>query len=227
MHFASAPPLEDPDRLIAVGDVHGMQDKLEDLIDTIDPQPDDQFVFLGDYIDRGPQSFEVVEFLLELHQEFPHWVYLRGNHEDFVIAMLQGNQNPMDRELWLNYNGGRETVLSYRRNQSYLKDHQQFYLRLPLFYETEEHFFCHAGVRPGCSLERQRPVDLLEIRDPFLSSDEDFGKVVVHGHSGYSNPVTNRAEVVSNPNRMGLDTGAAWGGVLSAMDVLTRHLWQI
>ncbi len=123
--------------MIAIGDIHGRLSKLTGLIEKIGSTAKDRLVFLGDYIDRGPDSYEVVEFILKFRQEFPKTITLRGNHEDFVVSLFMGNQNQNDRQLWLKSNGGDRTISSYDRHGCYLKKHQEFYMNLPLSYETD------------------------------------------------------------------------------------------
>lgn len=206
-------------RLIAIGDIHGRLSKLDDLIHQIGPELDDTIIFLGDYIDRGAHSYEVVEYVIQLKEVFPNTITLRGNHEDFVISLFMGNLNPRDREIWLTMNGGRVTLASYRINGHYLNVHQEFYMNLNHSFETDDFFFCHAGVRPGVPLNDQRKIDLLEIDDPFLSSDRDFGKIIVHGHT-----ITDR--VVIKQNRIGIDTGAGQYGPLSAIELPSLKVWE-
>lgn len=206
-------------RLIAIGDIHGRHSKLACLIEKISPQREDTMVFLGDYIDRGPDSYYVVGFLIKLKEEYPNTITLRGNHEDFVISLFMGNQNQWERNIWLKMNGGDLTLASYKRAGFYLKIHREFYESLPLSWETEQYFFCHAGVRPGVPLEKQKPSDLLNIREPFLSSTLNFGKIVVHGHE----PV---ASATILPNRINVDTGAAQYGPLTAIELPSLKIWQ-
>jgi len=206
-------------RLIAIGDIHGKLSKLQGLIEKIEPAADDRLVFLGDYIDRGPDSFETIEYIIRLKTNLPNVVTLRGNHEDFVISLFMGNHSRRDREIWLTINGGDQTMASYRRHGVYLKEHQEFYMNLPLFYEIEEYFFCHAGVRSGIPLDKQKASDLLEIREPFLSSKEKFGKIIVHGHDMVESPTV-------LPNRINIDTGAGRYGPLTAIDLPSLNIWQ-
>src|SRR3990172_11534761 len=149
------------ERLIAIGDIHGRLSKLEGLLEQIAPSGDDRLVFLGDYIDRGADSFEVVELLLRLKKELPLMVTLRGNHEDFVVSLFIGNDSLRQRDIWLKMNGGDMTMTSYLNNGFYLKVHREFYMNLPLSWETDEYFFCHAGVRPRIPLEQQKAIDLI------------------------------------------------------------------
>lgn len=206
-------------RLIAVGDIHGRLSKLEGLIDQIGPNRDDLLVFLGDYIDRGADSFEVVELIIALKRRLPHTITLRGNHEDFVVSLFMGNQSQYQRNIWLKMNGGDLTMASYRNNGCHLKEHKDFYMNLPLFWETDEYFFCHAGVRPGITLDEQKPGDLIEIREPFLSSNMDFGKIVVHGHNPVETPDIRH-------NQINIDTGAGKYGPLTAIELPSKRIWQ-
>ena len=206
-------------RLIAIGDIHGRIGKLEGLLQQIQPQGDDQLVFLGDYIDRGPDSYAVVETVIGIKEEIPRTVTLRGNHEDFVISMFQGNQNQEERNIWLKMNGGNLCLGCYRDEGEYMAIHKDFYMNLGHSWETDDFFFCHAGIRPGVALDEQSPVDLIEMREPFLSSGLDHGKVIVHGHSSMRDP-----ELL--PNRINIDTGAGKHGPLTAIELPSRHLWQ-
>lgn len=204
-------------RLIAIGDIHGRMRMLSGLIEQIDPQEDDRLIFLGDYIDRGPESYEVVEYIISLKQRYSMTITLRGNHEDFVLSFFNGNQ--VDRHLWLKQNGGEQTMTSYRRNGEYLKVHRNFYESLGLSWETDEYYFCHAGVRPGVPLDKQKASDLCGIREPFLSSGANFGKIVVHGHTIVSEPT------ILN-NHINVDTGAGEFGPLTAIELPSKRIWQ-
>ncbi len=207
-----------PGRLIAIGDVHGRLAKLEDLLGQIQPRADDRLVFLGDYVDRGPDSYEVVERLIALRRELPRTVLLRGNHEAFLLALFREPVHGQ-RQVWLERDGGRATIASYQAAGQYPIVHRDFFESLPLTFETERFFFCHAGVRPRIALDRQREDDLLTIREPFLSSNANFGKVVVHGHTVVAHP-----QVLTN--RINLDTGAGEGGPLTALDLGAMSFWQ-
>lgn len=206
-------------RLITIGDIHGRLSKLTGLFAKINLQADDRLVFLGDYVDRGPDSFDVVELIIRLKQDYPNTVTLRGNHEDLIVSFFMGNMSQNARELWQKMDGGDQTLASYRRHGSYLKDHRDFYEALPFFWETEQYFFCHAGVRPGVPLDKQKASDLLEIREPFLSSKENFGKIIVHGHDVVEEPTI-------LPNRINIDTGSGKYGPLTAIELPSMKLWQ-
>jgi len=206
-------------RLIAIGDIHGRLSKLKGLLDQILPTDDDRLVFLGDYIDRGAESFEVVELLLRIKKELPRTIMLRGNHEDFVVSLFMGNQSEYQRNIWLKMNGGVMTMSSYRNNGCFLKEHRDFYMNLPLSWETEEYFFCHAGVRPGIPLREQNSCDLIEIREPFLSSEMNFGKIIVHGHQPVTSPDIRH-------NQINIDTGAGKYGPLTAIVLPSKRIYQ-
>lgn len=194
-------------RIFVVGDIHGCQAHLRALLSRMDWTPDsgDLLLFLGDYIDRGPKSFEVVETILELIEKAPNDVItLMGNHEKMFLDFLSGEELPH-----LFANGMAETVRDYCRDGRELNaDHLMFYRNLRLFYETDDYIFVHAGLFPGKPLEEQSLMDLLWIREPFLESDYDFGKTVVFGHTPFKEPYV-------APGRLGLDTGAVYGGSLT------------
>jgi serine/threonine protein phosphatase 1 len=204
------------DRLLAVGDIHGCRGALRDLLDRVAPSAQDQLVFLGDYIDRGPDSAGVVEDLLDLHARLPRTVFLRGNHEQMLLDVLAGD-NPLN----FLYNGGGQTIASYRQGGGWPPpaEHRAFFESLPTLYTTGPFIFVHAGLRPGIPLDRQSADDLLWIRDEFLAVDADWGRTVVFGHTPLEEPLL-------APERIGLDTGCVYGGRLTCCDVLTRSCWQ-
>lgn len=197
--------------ILAVGDLHGRHDLLQRLLREVLPlQPADTIlVFLGDLIDRGPQSRQVLETLLRLKARLPQTVILRGNHERMLLDALAG------RGLGLYLaNGGLPTLESYGLTPARLHDfpaeHRRFLEGLPLMYQTATHVFVHAGLRPGRSIAEQDPRDLLWIRDECFNSSHDFGKTVVFGHTHFSEPFL-------APGRIGLDTGAGFGGKLTCL----------
>jgi serine/threonine protein phosphatase 1 len=216
---ASLPPGQ---RVYAVGDVHGCLDRLEAMHELIAAdlaeRPTDQtvLVHLGDYVDRGPESAGVVARLADgaVLPGIP-MVNLMGNHEHMMLAALVSGDAEAT-ELWL-ANGGADSLLSWgvprsaqpREWPTYLPIPHLLFLRdLAVSHEAGGYLFVHAGIRPGIPLDRQSRHDLLWIREPFLSSKQVFGPVVVHGH-------TPRHEPVVRPNRIGIDTGAVMGGVLT------------
>jgi serine/threonine protein phosphatase 1 len=200
-------------RIFAVGDIHGCYDRLLALLDRIPLDwSRDQLVFMGDYIDRGPQSFEVVEHLIGLQELHPDIVFLKGNHEQMLADYLSGK----DRMLYL-YNGGQQTLESYLRNGApgefpIPPRHRRFFDSLRLFHETEAFIFVHAGLRQGVPLAEQGPEDLLWIRESFIDSRHSFGKRVVFGHTPFDRPLV-------QPNKIGIDTGAVFGNQLTCVQL--------
>lgn len=199
--------------LFAIGDIHGCIDRLVALLGKIDADPTrDQLVFLGDYIDRGPSSYEVVDYLIQLSREMPNAVFLKGNHEEMFVQYLAGK----DRNLFL-MNGGQATIDSYRKHKSqYYQEHLvpeahvRFFDSLRLYYQTDAYIFVHAGLRDALPLEAQLSEDLLWIRDEFIASDHDFGKRVIFGHTPFNNPLV-------KGNKIGIDTGAVYGNRLTCV----------
>jgi serine/threonine protein phosphatase 1 len=191
-------------RHYAIGDVHGRFDLLAQALTAIgDLQAQDaRLVLLGDYVDRGPQSREVVETLVALCDGH-RVVCLRGNHEEMMARALDGD--PSGALNWLS-NGGGATLASYAGEVP--PEHLDWMRGLPVSYESEHQFFVHAGVRPGVPLDRQAPEEMVWIRGRFLFSDQDFGKHVVHGHTPAETPEL-------RPNRTNLDTGAFHSGTLT------------
>ncbi|PNU21352.1 serine/threonine protein phosphatase [Geothermobacter hydrogeniphilus] len=206
-----------PGRLLAVGDIHGCDLLLRELLAQVKPTEKDQLVFLGDYIDRGSGSRRVIEQLLALRRTFPQTVFLKGNHEQMLLAYLAGNDEALD----FLANGGGRTLENYRTagRLSIPEEHLDFFTALRNRYETEDFIFVHAGLRPGIPSDRQSEADLLWIRSDFLDSDYDWGKTVVFGHTPQPSPIM-------TATRIGLDTGAVYGRQLSCCDVLTRRLWS-
>jgi len=204
-------------RLIAVGDIHGCLRPLQRLLEKIEPTTEDRLVFLGDYIDRGPDSRGVIGFLIDFRSRFPNTVCLKGNHEAMLLDYLQGK----DRDLFLG-NGGTATLRQYESNgQLHIPaDHLDFLHSLRLYYCEDSFIFVHAGLRSGIPLDKQDELDLLWIRWNFLYRDDDWKGTVVFGHTPFDQPL--REE-----NRIGLDTGAVYGGTLTACDVRQRKFWSV
>lgn len=191
--------------LFAVGDIHGCYPLLLKALAAIEERSHspNTVVFLGDYIDRGPQSREVVETLMRgPTRDGDTWICLRGNHEQMMVDTYR---KPLDPSWWLD-NGGETTEKSFggRPPEAVI----DWCAALPTSYETPTHFFVHAGIRPGLSLHLQDDEAMLWIRDKFLHDESDHGKHIVHGHT------PNRvAELL--PNRTNLDSGAVYYGTLS------------
>jgi len=201
-------------KIFAIGDIHGCYDRMLALMKKIPIDfKKDTLVFMGDYIDRGPQSVEVVDYLIELKKRIPGIIFLKGNHEDMLEKYLNGT----DRFTYL-LNGGQQTLDSYLSRSSEAgsnpipPEHMDFYKSLRLTYETEDYIFVHAGLRPKISLESQDKDDLLWIRDKFLYSRYDFGKPVIFGHTPLGEPLV-------QSNKVGIDTGAVYGNALTCVQL--------
>lgn len=221
----------DGSRIYAIGDIHGCRDLLDRLHEQILRDVLDfkgtrrVVVYLGDYVDRGLESREVVDRLLDDPLPGFESIYLKGNHEQALLDFLQDSRVALD---WMSY-GGDATLYSYgvglegpRSNPATLmklqekfrtnlpERHLAFYQSLALAHEEQDYLFVHAGIKPGVPLDAQKESDLLWIRDEFLDSGENFGKVIVHGHT-----ITRVPEV--KKNRIGIDTGAFASGVLTCL----------
>ena len=211
-------------KIFAIGDVHGCNRELKKLLSLIDPVPlTDRIVFLGDYIDRGPDSRGVVDTILDLKKTFPDTVCLRGNHEDLFLDSYLNEKNV---ELYF-FNRGASTLHSYGVSTADFpavkflpEEHLKFFTNLLLHYETDDYIFVHAGLRPKVTLEEQSPEDLLWIRDEFISSRWDFGKIVIFGHTPLSKPLLEK-------NKIGIDTGAVYGGHLTCLELPSRKIVQV
>lgn len=168
-------------RTFCIGDIHGRYDLLCFALDEIERRCGDtpaRIIFLGDFIDRGPQSKDVLETLMKgPTREGDEWVCIKGNHEAMLLETHKNNLNPA---WWLD-NGGKATAKSFEGEIP--GDVMDWMDGLPVTHETEHHFFVHAGVRPGVNLPDQDPDEMMWIRDLFLKHSEFFEKHIVHGHT--------------------------------------------
>lgn len=172
-------------RLIAICDIHGEIDKLNELLKQLAPQKDDTIVFLGDYINRGLNSKEVIERLITLSQE-TNCIFLKGNHEDLLLKILQTRAEE-DVLNWLMAGGG-ATLDSYGGIENIFKLHSDFFYNLKLYYLTEKYLFVHAGINPTRTLEEQDEDDLLWIRDNFIYKKHKLKQKIVFGHTPFTRP---------------------------------------
>ena len=213
-------------RVYAVGDIHGCLEQLEALQEEIQRDAANSkakrkvLIYLGDYVDRGPDSRGVIDRLISAPLEGFEVFHLLGNHEQFLLDFLRDSEV---MRIWL-LNGGDETLRSFDVNpfvggakgiQTGLREaltskEFRFLQSLRLSHGEGDYLFVHAGVRPGVALDEQDPHDLVWIRDEFLNSRANFGKIVVHGHSPRKKPE-------QRANRIGIDTGAVYGGPLTAL----------
>lgn len=218
----------DGSRVYAVGDIHGSLDRLMRLHDAIVSDAEASgaerkvVVYVGDYVDRGPDSRGVVNLLIEAPLPGFECYHLIGNHEYYMRQFLEDGSTLQG---WL-MNGGDATLRSFGVDPfvgmvgsgglcEALRDSvtpaERAFLDGLLWSHVEgDYLFVHAGIRPGVALDEQEQQDLIWIRDPFLSSDQEFGKVVVHGHTPVREPER-------RVNRIGIDTGAVYGGDLTAL----------
>jgi serine/threonine protein phosphatase 1 len=200
--------------IYAIGDIHGCLDHLLRLLDLVNPDLDRHLlVFVGDYVDRGPDSSGVVDYIIDLKKKYnpENIICLMGNHERMFLNFLQGHE-----EMFFLLNGGRETLISYwgnqweRRERRLPPGHAHFFENLKFYYETDDYIFVHGGLRPGLPLAGQKEEDLLWIRKEFILSECDFGRRVIFGHTPVRTPLI-------LPNKIGIDTGAVYGNKLTCI----------
>ncbi|MEO0328564.1 MAG: metallophosphoesterase family protein [Pseudomonadota bacterium] len=217
-------------RIYAIGDVHGCLSQLQQLIGLIDldleqdPPQAYKIIFLGDYVDRGPDNAKTIEFLVELQATFHDYVFILGNHDERLTLFI--NDPNRVGESFLKW-GGATTLRDYGVIASPEKPfeavaaakelaenmpvgHREFLQNLKPYYEQSGYFFCHAGVRPGIPLEKQTNHDLTFIRADFLQHELPFEKVIVHGHTPVPTP-----EI--HTNRINVDTKCYETGILTAL----------
>ncbi len=221
--------LPEKHRIYAVGDIHGRLDLLQLVHEKIGKhaqayQGTKIVVYLGDYVDRGPHSMQVIDYLLANSLPDFDCVYLLGNHEQVLLQFLEGYSLDLAHD-WFGF-GGLATLQSYgvslrgiptpkdlpRIQAEFVENcpvaHRHFFQKLVLNFELGGYFFVHAGIKPKLPLTKQTADDMLWIRDEFLNSHRQFERIIVHGHS-----VTEFPEIKSN--RIGLDTGAYASGRLT------------
>lgn len=222
-------------RLLVMGDVHGQYSKMQKALALADYDPArDRLVLLGDYIDRGPESWRVVEAVLGLVAQGA--VALYGNHEDMMLRALvnrnRGRLSAEDVEQWY-ANGGETTIAGYRDDAETLERHLAFFRSLPRWHEERGFLFVHAGIRPEVALARQSLHDLIWIREPYIL-DYEGPQDVVSGHTPTQYltryelfpDIADPAKPIVRAHKFFIDTGAAWGGPLTIMDLPTQKYWQ-
>jgi len=212
-------------KIFAIGDIHGCFDLLKALMESLPVcRRDDTLLFIGDYIDRGASSRKVVDYVIGLEEDFSQVIRLMGNHEQMFLRYLEG----LDREMYL-YNGGDMTLSDYglspRTAPPDVKagipaGHLRFFRSLMPYYETDEYIFVHAGLIPGRTLAKQDIHDLLWVRHEFIGSAYDFGKKVIFGHTPLAKPLI-------MPNKIGIDTGAVFGGRLTCVELPALKIYQV
>ncbi len=212
-------------KIFAIADIHGCAQKLRELIGLIAANREkDTLIFIGDYIDRGSFNKDVVDYVLQLQKQFRRVVCLLGNHEQMLLNYLEGE----DEETYL-YNGGKYTLSDYdirssdspaARKKKIPAEHLLFYQSLLPYHQTKDYIFVHAGLIPGISLDKQTIDDLLWVRYKFIDSEYDFGRRVIFGHTPMSNPLI-------MANKIGIDTGAVYGGKLTCLELPKVKIYQV
>jgi serine/threonine protein phosphatase 1 len=209
-----------PHRTIAIGDVHGCSRALAAVIEAIDPGPEDVLVFLGDYIDRGPDTRGVVELVIGLRRRC-RLVPLLGNHEDLLLGVL-ADRHPLP---WLLGIGGNETLDSYgvgRALHLIPEDHLEFFESCLDYYETPTHIFLHANYDPDLPLDQQPwPRLRWESLRSVIPGPHRSGKTVILGHTSQKD-----GRVLDLGHLKCIDTFCYGGGWLTAIDVDTSRIWQ-
>ncbi len=212
-------------RTCAIGDIHGCHRELCALLERLTPQRGDRLVFLGDFVDRGPHSRLVVEEIIGLQRAGIEVIPLMGNHEEVLLSFLAGR----DREFYLAI-GGRQTLASYGCREPFeygacavrIPDHHlEFFQGLLPYWHDDENIYVHAGLQPGVHLSLQSPDWLYwGAGGRFLARPFDFGKRVIFGHSVQSRPLV-------EPTRIGVDTGAVYGGALTCLVLPSFEFIQV
>jgi serine/threonine protein phosphatase 1 len=222
---------EIPARLFVVGDIHGCAEELNIMLAHLEANEslsdDDLIVFIGDYIDRGPSSKEVVDSLIAFHSRYPQTIFLRGNHEDMLLDFL-GYEGTLGHSYLVN--GGQATTQSYgclpapKREQlgaAIPTSHLAFFLNLERYIIVGDYVIVHAGLNPLRDVRSQLNEDIFWIRDEFIQNIHNFGRIVVFGHTPYEDVL------VHPPYKIGIDTGLVYGNLLSVVELTNRRVFQI
>lgn len=225
-------------RIIAIGDIHGCLTHLEKLIDILRPSPSDYIIFLGDYIDRGPDIPGTIAYLRAFEDEFPLTTFLRGNHEAMLLDVLSTHPGRYGDAYLKESNGGYVTLQQYGASPaeveafrkgnlslydaqklfaSYIPEDDMCFLWLTkLYHMHRDYLFVHAGINPEKSLAEQSDDDFMWIRKPFLTQPHSLNYTIIYGHTPTREcNYTPRVEL--EKRRIGIDTGAIYGGALCAV----------
>lgn len=206
-------------RKFVIGDIHGSYMQLVDLLNKVNPNFYlDKIIFLGDYIDRGPNSYEVIQLLINLQKKYgkEHIVLLRGNHEQMAIDNINRGYSGFS-------NGYDATVRDFIKNGDSVENYLEFFKSLQLYYEDESFIYVHGGIRPGVSMENQSKQDLLWIREEFFESSLTFEKPVIFGHTP-TDYITGAWTPYIKKDRIGIDTGCVFGGYLTAIEIVNGNI---
>ena len=214
-------------RLFAIGDIHGCPDELATMLRRVDPKREDTVVFVGDYVDRGPSSRDVVEQLLAFRRESAcEIIFLKGNHEDMLLSFL-GLPGHFGESFI--FNGGAATLDSYGVTETQLNrvtelipaTHLEFFSDLAISYLNPPYLFVHAGVLPTRQLDEQVPEDMLWIRQEFIFNPHALGHTVVFGHT----PM--KSVMFDPPYKIGIDTGLVYGNKLTCIEFREGLIYQV
>ncbi len=214
-----------PKRKIVIGDVHGHYEALSILLDLINPTQGDEIYFLGDLIDRGPQSAQVVGLVME-----NNYHCLMGNHEQMMLdAIGSGRVIPDLLQNWM-YGGGYTTMISY--NNKIPNDHLEWFSKLPIYIDLGDIFLVHAGLDPNLRLEQQTQKECCWIREPFHNMTEPYfpEKLIVTGHTiTFTFPRVRSGQIVGGMGWLGIETGVYHprGGWLTAFDTEQNMVYQV
>ncbi|MFK7940367.1 MAG: metallophosphoesterase [Roseovarius sp.] len=225
--------------IYVIPDIHGYLDKLEAALALVEREagPDARIIFLGDLVDRGPDSCGVIQTVMDGIAEGRNWTVIRGNHDQLFLEFLDSGQisspHLRDPMTWISKTmGAQDTLASYGivaseddpnwegARRAVPQAHRDFLATLPLYLETDELLFVHAGIEPGVPVQDNSPEQLMWMREPFLSDPRDHGRLVVHGHSPVDFPE-------HHGNRVALDGGAGWGRTLHVAVFEGRDCWLL
>lgn len=213
-------------KIFAVGDIHGCRGKLTALMERLPIDPDVDFlIFLGDYIDRGPESCEVIEYLLEIERKFKNAIFLIGNHEHALLEYYRTGDVEYLRIL--RYIGIEETLSSYSESPVHTlgdlsfmpAEHVRFLESLRPYFRLDGYLFVHAGIIPGEDPDRCRLDLLLTIRERFLRDETKSDVITVFGHTPFETPFV-------TPSKIGIDTGAVYGNLLTAVELPAMRFYH-
>jgi serine/threonine protein phosphatase 1 len=206
-------------KIFAVGDIHGQDRKLRSLLERLPLDPERDFlIFIGDYINKGPRSREVIDCLLKVESRVKNSVFLMGNHEHIMLEYYRTRN--LDLLQALRSYDVEPTLESYSNSpfrslsdMSFMPvEHRRFFERLKPYFKLDGYLFIHAGIIPGEDIEHC-PLDrLLTVRERFLQYDGPSKEVVVFGHTPFETPLV-------TPGKIGIDTGVAYGNMLTAVEL--------
>jgi serine/threonine protein phosphatase 1 len=203
-------------RKLVISDIHGCYNEFRQLLKKVNYNPQrDQLILLGDYIDRGYNSYKTVKYIQTLQTKYNNIIALKGNHEDLLIQAIN-NHSSLNYYNWI-INGGSDTKNSYNYNNKDIITDINWFKSLPALYQTDKYIFVHAGLKPRIKLKKQNEKDLLWIRDEFIYSKNNFGKTIVFGHTPVNLIDRNSSNIIMFNNKIAIDTGCCFNGKLSCL----------